>query len=394
MRELSIYLHIPFCVRKCGYCDFLSFTSGKQDIDKYHALLLREVRMLAPLYREHKVISVFIGGGTPSLLPGEKIEELLALLRSSFTFAASVEITIEVNPGTVTEEKLLFYKKAGINRLSIGLQSARDEELRLLGRIHDYRTFLYTYELARQTGFTNINIDLISALPGQTPDDWLYTLNRVVALSPEHISAYSLILEEDTWFYEHRKELDFPDEEQDRLLYELTERVLSKSGYRRYEISNYAKEGFTCIHNQVYWTRGDYAGFGLGAASLVENVRWHNPAGLNIYEEKLNLYEESLNTGNNMRNTVSRTAVGEDVQYLSIEEQIEEYMFLGLRLMQGVSRKEFMRQFGCSMESVYGAVMEKLLKDGLIQNIGLDRIGLTRYGIDISNYVMAQFLLI
>lgn len=391
MKELSIYLHIPFCVRKCRYCDFLSFPAGEREIEKYHTLLIREIELSAPFYKDHRVISVFIGGGTPSLLQEGKIEELLALLHSSFTFAETVEITIEMNPGTVTEEKLLSYKEAGINRLSIGLQSAQDDELRLLGRIHDYRTFLNTYELARKAGYRNINIDLMSALPGQTASSYLDTLCRVMSLFPEHISAYSLILEEGTWFYEHKKELQFPDEEQDRLLYELTEKTLSRSGYHRYEISNYAKEGFECIHNQVYWKRGDYAGFGLGAASLVGNVRWHNPEKPAVYEQRLNAFP--VDAGPVSECTVLRTVIGEDIQYLSVEEQMEEYMFLGLRLMEGVSKREFARQFGCSMESVYGKIMEKLQQDGLIQIPEADRISLTPYGIDISNYVMAQFML-
>ena len=391
MRELSIYLHIPFCVRKCRYCDFLSFPAKEREIEKYHMLLIREIEALTPFYKDHEVVSVFIGGGTPSLLPEGKIEELLALLYSSFTFAEPAEITIEMNPGTVTEEKLLSYKEAGINRLSIGLQSAQDDELRLLGRIHDYRTFLNTYELARKVGYHNINIDLMSALPGQTAHSYLDTLCRVMSLFPEHISAYSLILEEGTWFYEHKEELAFPDEEQDRLLYELTEKTLSRGGYQRYEISNYAKKGFECIHNQVYWKRGDYVGFGLGAASFVENVRWHNPEEPAVYEQRLNAFPDD--TSPISEYIVSHAAIGEDIQYLSVEEQMEEYMFLGLRLMKGVSKKEFTRQFGCSMESVYGEIMEKLQKDGLIQSPEADRISLTPYGIDISNYVMAQFML-
>ena len=391
MRELSIYLHIPFCVRKCRYCDFLSFPTEEWEMEKYHALLIREIELSAPFYKDYKVISVFIGGGTPSLLPEGKMEELLALLRSSFTFAESAEITIEMNPGTVTEEKLLSYKEAGINRLSIGLQSAQDAELRLLGRIHDYKTFLNTFELARKAGYHNINIDLMSALPGQTAHSYLDTLCRVMSLSPEHISAYSLILEEGTWFYEHKKELEFPDEEQDRLLYELTEKTLSRGGYQRYEISNYAKEGFECIHNQVYWKRGDYVGFGLGAASLVENVRWHNPEEPAVYEQRLNAFPADTRPFSG--HIVPRAVIGEDIQSLSVEEQMEEYMFLGLRLMRGVSKGEFARQFGRNMENVYGETIEKLQKDGLIRELGTDRISLTPYGIDISNYVMAQFLL-
>lgn len=391
MKELSIYLHIPFCVRKCRYCDFLSFPVEEREMEKYHALLIREIELSAPFYKNHEVISVFIGGGTPSLLPEGKVEELLASLYSSFVFAKSAEITTEMNPGTATEEKLLSYKEAGINRLSIGLQSAQNDELRLLGRIHDYETFLNSYELARKVGYHNINIDLMSALPGQTAHSYLDTLCRVMSLFPEHISAYSLILEEGTWFYEHQEELEFPDEEQDRLLYELTEKTLSRGGYHRYEISNYAKDGFECIHNQVYWKRGDYVGFGLGAASLVENVRWHNPEKQAVYEQRLNAFYADASPFSGR--IVPRAVIGEEIQYLSVEEQMEEYMFLGLRLMRGVSKREFVRQFGRSMESVYGEIMEKLQKDGLIWEPGADRISLTPHGIDISNYVMAQFML-
>ncbi len=347
---------------------------------EYVRLLLQEIGMQAPFYKEHQVISVFFGGGTPSILDAEIIEEILCKLKENFSFAENPEITMEMNPGTVTEEKLAVYHRAGINRLSIGLQSAKDSELQCLGRIHDYQTFAATYEMARKAGFSNLNIDLMAAIPGQDEKSYAETVQKVLALQPEHISAYSLILEEGTWFYEHQEELVFPGEEEDRRMYELTGQMLAEAGYHRYEISNYAKAGLECQHNKVYWLRGDYLGLGLGAASLVEEVRWHNPENMTSYRERLE--------GSKVE---ERTWIGEEVQYLTKEEQMEEFMFLGLRLTQGVSRQAFAQKFGVTVEDVYGKVLEKLEQEKLIHTD--DFICLTSYGTDISNYVMSQFLL-
>lgn len=380
MRKLSLYVHIPFCVQKCRYCDFLSYQASVQEKEEYVKLLMQEIVLQAPLYRQHQVISVFFGGGTPSVLDGEIIEKILCKLKEAFVFESNPEITIEVNPGTVTEEKLKIFFAAGVNRLSIGLQSANDEELRCLGRIHDYKTFLETYEWARKTGFQNINIDLMSAIPGQSEQSYRETLMKVLALQPEHISAYSLILEEGTWFYDHQKELVFPTEDEDRAFYELTGEMLSHKGYHRYEISNYAREGYECLHNKVYWKRGDYLGLGLGAASMVEEVRWNNKR---IMEE----YKKAV-----IDNKVSqRTDLGENVEHLTKEEQMEEFMFLGLRLTEGVRKSDFKQKFGIPMETVYGEVLEKMQQEGLL--VVEESVYLTAYGMDVSNYVMAQFLL-
>ena len=380
MRKLSLYVHIPFCVQKCRYCDFLSYQASVQEKEEYVKLLMQEIVLQAPLYRQHQVISVFFGGGTPSVLDGEIIDKILCKLKEAFVFESNPEITIEVNPGTVTEEKLKIFFAAGVNRLSIGLQSANDEELRCLGRIHDYKTFLETYEWARKTGFQNINIDLMSAIPGQSEQSYRETLMKVLALQPEHISAYSLILEEGTWFYDHQKELVFPTEDEDRAFYELTGEMLSHKGYHRYEISNYAREGYECLHNKVYWKRGDYLGLGLGAASMVEEVRWNNKR---IMEE----YKKAV-----IDNKVSqRTDLGENVEHLTKEEQMEEFMFLGLRLTEGVRKSDFKQKFGIPMETVYGEVLEKMQQEGLL--VVEESVYLTAYGMDVSNYVMAQFLL-
>lgn len=375
MRDLSVYIHIPFCIRKCRYCDFLSYTSSEKERRDYLALLLKEIKNQSLLYKSHQVISVFIGGGTPSILEADAIETIIHELKQDLTFVKSPEITIEVNPGTVTEDKLTAYRRMGINRLSIGLQTANDEELKILGRIHDYEAFCHTYEAARRAGFQNINVDLMSAIPKQTLSSYRDTLQKVLAYEPEHISAYSLILEEGTWFYEHQKELVFPGEEEDRQLYELTGEVLARNSYSRYEISNYAREGYECIHNKVYWQRGDYVGFGLGAASLVQEARFSNPRELEAYREILD--NPSLRK--------------ENMCYLTKEEQMEEFMFLGLRLIKGVRKQDFLQKFGVSMDSVYGEILEKLQGQGLLL-VG-DFVRLTAYGIDISNYVMAQFLL-
>ena len=326
MRDLSLYLHIPFCERKCRYCDFLSYPASEEEKEAYIELLLSEIEKRSFSYKEHQVISVFIGGGTPSILKLNAIERLINKLKQNYIFLKEPEITIEVNPGSVTEEKLRAYRRAGCNRLSIGLQSANDNELKMLGRIHDYAAFCNTYEMARKAGFSNINIDLMSAIPGQTYESYRQTLEKVLKLEPEHISAYSLILEEGTWFYEHKEEPPFLTEDEDRQLYQMTGEILSSYGYKRYEISNYAKEGYECIHNKVYWLRGDYVGFGLGAASMVNDVRWNNERTYPEYAFAVENFSE--NSNNNM-------------QYLTREEQMEEFMFLGLRLIKGVEKSAF-----------------------------------------------------
>lgn len=376
MRELSIYIHIPFCVRKCLYCDFLSAPAGREEIESYVNLLLREIKKQSIFYGDHRVISIFLGGGTPSLLSAADVERILEQIRRCYPVAADAEITIECNPGTVTAEKLHHYITGGINRLSVGLQSTDDAELARIGRIHSYRDFLESYRLAREAGFGNINVDLMAALPGQSVDSYRRTLERVTALAPEHISAYSLILEEGTTLYVNRSSYTFPTEEEDREMYVLTGKYLEEAGYRRYEISNYAREGFACRHNRVYWRRGDYAGFGLGASSMVGNVRWKNP-------EKYASYAAYV------EQTEKRGA--DEVQVLTAQEQMEEFMFLGLRLAEGVDVEEFQSLFGKSMEEVYGKPIASFEAQGLLRRKGR-MLALTPRGIDVSNVVFAAFL--
>ena len=380
-KPLSIYVHIPFCVRKCLYCDFLSAPADQQTKENYVKCLREEIRQNSFAFKDHEVQTVFFGGGTPSVLPEEKIAAFLGEIRQNFALSREAEISIEINPGTVSFEKLSAYREMGINRLSIGLQSAIDEELEALGRIHTVKDFYETYQNAVKSGFNNINIDLMSAIPGQTVESYRETLNRVLSLapSPTHISAYSLIIEEGTYFYEHTPEL--PDEETDRELYKITNEILKEKGYHRYEISNYAREGYECRHNKVYWKRGEYLGFGIGAASLADNVRFSNIRDINEY----------LRTSDYSR-------IRSDRQVLSAEEQMEEFMFLGLRLTCGVSFREFEESFGKSVEEIYPGVIERLENKGLLC-VSCDEQGkktgicLTEFGLDVSNRVMAEFLL-
>lgn len=395
-RSLGIYLHVPFCVRKCLYCDFLSAPGDDEMKTEYVETLKREIRGQASLYGGHEVRTVFFGGGTPSLLSGDQIGSVLDCLREEFSFDGDgVEVTMEVNPGTVTRESLSGYRLAGVNRLSMGLQSADDRELRALGRIHTWEDFLCSYEMARKEGFGNINVDLMSALPGQSPEGWAETLEKVIRLKPEHISAYSLIIEEGTPFFEYYGKsgdgaeagrLPLPTEDEDRVMYGRTKEILGKAGYGRYEISNYALPGFACRHNVSYWERTDYAGFGVGAASLLGNVRWSNTADMGRYLEFSG--ERGMETHLKL-----------SVQKLSVQEQMEEFMFLGLRMTDGVSACRFYEEFGESLENIYAAAIDKLVKEGLLVRVEKGADGredtwfrLTDFGIDVSNYALSEFL--
>ena len=384
MKKLAIYIHIPFCVRKCLYCDFLSAPASDETREQYVQALCREIREERKSYVNYKIETIFLGGGTPSLLSGEQLDRILGTVFDAYQVADDCEISMEVNPGTVTKEKLKAYKRAGVNRLSIGMQSAVEEELQSLGRIHSSEDAFDTYELAIKTGFNNINIDLMSAIPGQTKESWKESLKRILDLepAPAHVSAYSLIIEEGTPFFENTPTL--PDEDTEREMYKITNDILSESGYLRYEISNYAKPGFACRHNCTYWERGSYAGFGIGAASLVEQVRFSNTRNLKDY------------LGKYLKNAT--VAIKENRQELSVEEQMEEFMFLGLRMMRGVSAGKFSDLFGKTIEQVYPGIVEKYCRQGLLQKIpeqgsGEVRIALTERGIDVSNVIMADFLL-
>lgn len=337
-------------------------------------MLMREIGQKSLLYAEdHIVETIFIGGGTPTSVDAALLCQVLWTLRERFLVSDQAEISIECNPGTTSLKALKQYRQAGINRLSIGLQSTEDRLLRKLGRIHSYEQFLQTYQDARQAGFDNINIDLMSALPGQTLTDYDKTLDDVLALGPEHISAYSLIVEEGTPFYD--MELDVPDEDTERQMYELTKKKLAQKGYYRYEISNYAQKGRECKHNLVYWHRGAYLGLGLGAASLMKlsegEVRFKNNTSLQSYLQGDFSYEEE--------------------QVLTRREAMEEFFFLGLRLMQGVSLFAFAKEFGEDTIEWFDEAIVQSIKDGLLEQDG-EWLRLTPRGIDVSNVVFARFL--
>ncbi len=363
-KPLELYIHIPFCIRKCAYCDFLSAPAAPEVQEAYVGQLLQEIAASKKLPEDYEAVTVFFGGGTPGILKGELLCSILRALRDRFSVREDAEITVEANPGTVNRDKLVQYREAGVNRISLGLQSADNQELKLLGRIHTWEQFLESFQLARETGFRNINVDLMSALPGQTTESVHRTLERVLALSPEHISAYSLILEEGTPFYkryEGHLEL-LPSEEEERQMYYDTRDRLCACGYEHYEISNFAKPGYACRHNLGYWERTDYKGFGLGAASLLKNVRHTNQTDLTEY----------------LKGNFAGT---EDP--LTEQAVREEYFFLGLRKMEGVEPGRYREHYE---ERIQRLQAQQLLeeKDG--------RIRLTERGTDVSNYVMAQFL--
>ena len=416
VNPFRLYIHIPFCVRKCNYCDFVSF-AGKEDcFAPYVDALCNEIRAYGALYGERKISSVFFGGGTPSILPTELFSKIMETVQDSFllkdfkekrrgirrqkVIRPATEISMECNPGTVDKQKLKAYKKMGINRISFGLQSTDPSDLRTLGRIHTYNDFEDSFEAAREAGFDNINVDLMQAVPGQTLESWKRVLAITSMWKPEHLSAYSLIIEEGTPFYELNEKglLNLPDEDTEREIYYYTKEFLEKSGYQRYEISNYAVPGFECQHNIGYWRRDDYLGLGLNSSSMINNVRWKNTEDLNAYLDAFSGAEKAADTVRNARELFANgevesedTAIRE-MQKLSRKEQMEEFMFLGLRLICGISKQDFFDTFGQDFDFTYGPVVYELKTKGLIEDAD-GRVFLTDRGIDISNTVMAEFLL-
>lgn len=377
--KFEIYIHIPFCVRKCRYCDFLSFPASDDVIDKYVDALLKEI--WSKSIKGAEVSTVFIGGGTPSILTPEHIGDIMWELKSSFRLKENAEVTIEANPGTINEDKADAYIRNGINRVSIGLQSSQDVELQKLGRIHSWQDFLDSYNILRNAGIKNINVDIMSGLPLQSAYHYEETLSEVCELQPEHISAYSLIIEENTPFYGMYNDKDgklkneLPDEQEERKQYYLTKSKLSQYGYKRYEISNYAKEGYECRHNTGYWKRTPYLGFGIGAASLYNEIRFNNIKDIECY----------------ISNSKRKDFITENIQQLTVKERMEEYMFLGMRMAEGVSKSKFRQIFGKDIEEVYGEVIAKYEGYGMVKNSG-GRVLLTDKGIDVSNVIFSEFL--
>ena len=384
MKRLGIYVHIPFCAKKCNYCDFYSLASSEDEKIAYIEALKSEIREASKkVSDEYRVYTIYFGGGTPSIIKAYYIKEILEEIRLGFRLYKDdfyPEITIECNPKTVDMEKLLMYKEAGINRISLGLQSANNDELKLLGRIHTFEDFLDSYDMVRKSGFTNVNIDLMSAIPNQKISIYERSLDELIKLNPEHISSYSLIIEEGTPFYKKYAEKapfvkDLPSEDEDRAMYELTLTRLAKAGYKRYEISNYAKEGYFSRHNTSYWERVPYLGFGVGASSLFEGERYDNVANLKEYIKNAGISD-----------------VRQNITKLSLKDEMSEFMFLGLRLIEGISKQAFTKKFTFTVEEIFGDVVKKHINNELLIDYG-DFLKLSDRGLDISNYVLSDFLL-
>lgn len=449
--ELGIYIHIPFCVHKCIYCDFLSSPADVHTRKQYVRALINEIYLTREgkcankliknvlqgdntsyedmeeqavngltsdyaLYdtvcmadyektimqedisgcvddikseNGHIVTSIFIGGGTPSAIDAEDISDILDAVRKNYNVSDKAEITIECNPGTMDKKKAAIYRKAGINRISFGLQSTDNNELRMLGRIHTYEQFMESYKIAREAGFDNINIDLMSALPGQTMESFKAVLEKALSLGAEHISVYSLIVEEGTRLSDNIDSFPpIPSDDEDRQMYYMTKEMLSSYGYEQYEISNYAQKGYECKHNLKYWERCDYLGFGIGAASLYGGRRYTNISDIGRYMDVLA----------EITNALDKSCVNEllqirtDMEELSKEDEMSEYMFLGLRKTKGIDITDFKEEFGTDIKDIFGEAIENNIARGLLIHDG-NCLYLSKRGIDISNTVMSDFIL-
>ena len=378
MRNLGLYLHIPFCVKKCNYCDFYSLgCSANGGIERYIDALCKHVRYEGEKYRDREVDTVFLGGGTPSILSPHLVKELFLTVRESFNLTSDCEISLEANPGTVTEEKARTYKEIGVNRVSIGLQSVNDTELERLGRIHTLEEFKHSYSILKSAGIENINIDIMYALPGQKAKDFIETLDTVVDFQPQHISAYCLKIEEGTPFYKIRDTLDLPDEDEQYKMYMALCERLDMAGYEQYEISNFAKKGGRCVHNLKYWLSHDYVGFGPSAHSCIDGARYS-------YSESIEEYIKAIEAGN------QPCKLAEEQYTPTKEEKMDEYVMLRLRLADGVDVKEFNLRFGADFESRYKK-LKMYEKNGYIcQKNGA--YAFTPKGFFVSNYILSEIL--
>lgn len=418
--SMSIYLHIPFCVKKCKYCDFLSGPQENEVREKYVRALIGEIRIRGALTGKTQrqgrevtvpVDTVFIGGGTPSVLAGDQIVRIMGALSDTFFIEKDAEITMEMNPGTLREDDLVRIREAGINRLSVGVQSFQDDELKLLGRIHTADEAEKTIIKARSAGFDNLNLDLMSALPGQTMEKWADTLKYAVSLGPDHISAYSLIVEPGTELADMLDEgclPSLPDEETERAMFHFTKQYLENNGYLQYEISNFARTGRACRHNTGYWTGHPYLGMGIGAASYLDGVRFSNTDDLGLYLKQMESLQEMIKKDSDesgaadavefIRKRIKAEGMGPgplcggEKHRLSESEKMEEFMFLGLRMTEGIRVNDFDDRFHRSLEEVYGDVIRKHLDQGVLLKVP-GGYCLSARGVDVSNYVLADYLL-
>ena len=364
----GLYIHIPFCVRKCLYCDFVSKPNCENEFDDYISAVLNE----AEEYRGERIDSVFIGGGTPTVLNANQLERLLKGINKAFRVESNAEITCESNPGTLNCKKIKVLHSGGINRMSVGVQSFNDDELKIIGRIHSADEAYNTVCEIKSHGIDNINIDLMTALPGQTPKSLANTLSKAVELPITHISAYSLIIEDGTPLEREYSSgsLIIPDEDTDRIMYHDTVAFLKKNGFIQYEISNFSKGGFRCRHNLKYWDCDEYIGLGVSAHSYIGNKRFSNSSDIGEYmSDNKREYTELLNS-----------------------DKISEFMMLGLRKISGISAAEFKKRFGTDIKSVFSEQIKRFINLGLMEQKG-DNYCLTKHGIDVSNSVMCEFIL-
>ncbi len=377
MTKTGLYIHVPFCSSKCNYCDFNSY-AGRFDVaESYFEALKREIELYYNTMRYNLVDTIFIGGGTPSSVNQKYIIEVLNLCKIKFNISETCEISIESNPGTLDVEKLNAYRRSGINRISIGLQAYQSKLLKYLGRCHSKEDFIASVELAKKAGFTNINADVIFGIPGQTMEDWAETLKVLVELDITHISAYSLKIEEGTRFGDMLEsgELTQVEDELDRNMYHYAIDFLKENGFMQYELSNFAKKGYQCKHNLTYWKCVDYLGLGAGAHSLLEGERFSNKYTMESY---ISFMEKGLKPV-------------EERYQMEFSDKVSEYMFLGLRLNQGINNSEFKKLFGQDMFSMYEESFKELQQNNLIEISG-ERVSLTRLGLDLANQVFIKFV--
>ncbi len=380
MNELGIYIHIPFCKSKCYYCDFISYSNKESEMPLYFSMLLKEINIKSKkIKKEDVVTTIYIGGGTPSFVSEKYIRNILNEIKKDYNVDENAEVTIEINPGAANREKLQSYKNAGINRISIGLQTTENKILKQISRIHTYEEFLECYNNARKVEFKNINVDLMLALPNQTLENLQQSLRKVIELNPEHISLYSLILEENTRLEKmvENKEIKLPSEDIERQMYWKTKEILEQNGYKHYEISNFAKKGYESKHNTNCWKQKEYLGFGVAAHSYYNNQRYCNTN--NIEQYCKNIEQNKLNANVTI------------CEIQAEEEKKKEYMILGLRMIDGINIKEFKNKFVDNPVYIFRNELQKLSKDGLIE-IDLNQIKLTNKGLDFANLVWEEFV--
>lgn len=377
MKDLSLYIHIPFCMSKCYYCDFTSFPNNKEKIQGYIDSLIKELELYKERIKDYNINTIFIGGGTPSCIDANYIYKILEYINCNFNVSKTCEISIETNPGTLNKEKVKIYKESGINRVSMGVQSLKEDLLKVIGRIHNADDFYKSLELLRKANFNNINVDLMFGLPGQTLDMVLDSLKKVVELNIEHISYYGLILEENTKLYNmyNQGKINLPNEDVERDMYHKTREYLINRGYEHYEISNYALSNYECKHNLTYWNVMPYLGVGLGSHSNIEGKRFWNTIHIDKYIEKL---KENI-------------IPIEDEEIIDINTEIEEFCILGLRKIQGIDKKQFKLRFNNEIETIYKDIINKHVNNGLVIN-SEDFISLTNRGLDLANLVEMDFL--